>query len=117
RKRLELRQILGGRIATAHRTQDAVVSRLQRDVEMVGGSRRFPQRRDELRAQVVDLDRGESQALDAGDGTRLTVEAGERVARSAVAKAAEIHAGQHDLALALRGPPSDLGEDRVRPPA
>ena len=48
-ERLEPAQVGRGRVAAAHRAQDAVVARLERDVEVPRGGRRLAQRRDELR--------------------------------------------------------------------
>jgi hypothetical protein len=46
-ERLEPRDVLGRRVATLHRAQDAVVARLERDMEMPRRRRRLAQRRDE----------------------------------------------------------------------
>ncbi len=74
--------------------------------------RRLPQRRHELRSDVVDLDRGEAQTLDAVDRACLADESGERVARASVAEAAEVDAGEHDFAVPLGGAAPNLGEHR-----
>ena len=59
-------QVRGDRVAPAHRTQHAVVARLQRDVQMAAHRRRLAQRRDQRVVDVVDLDRREAQALEPG---------------------------------------------------
>src|SRR6478736_3078011 len=76
--------------------------------------RRLEERGDEVVVDVVDLDRGEPQALDAGCRTGLPDEPGERVARGPVAEAAEVDAGEHDLAMPLGDPASYLAEHRAR---
>ena len=65
-ERLEPAQIRRGRVAARHRAQDAVVARLQRDVQVPRDGRRLAQRGDELAVDVVDLDRGEAQAREPG---------------------------------------------------
>ena len=60
---LEPAHELRDRVAPAHRSQHPVVARLQRHVEVRRDGRRLAQRRDQLVVDVVDLDRGEPQAL------------------------------------------------------
>ena len=116
-ERLELREVLRRRVASPHRAQDAVVSRLQRDVEMARRRSRLAQRRDEVVAEVVHLDRREAQALDPGQRARLADESRQRVPRLAIAEAAEVDARKHDLAMALRDAALDLREHRAGAPA
>ena len=66
---------------------------------------------------MVHLDRGEPQPLDAWNRAGLADEPRERIAGLAVAEAAEIHPGEHDLAMALRNTPANLAEHRARTPA
>ena len=75
---LEPAQVRRGRVAPAHRPQDAVVARLERHVQMPRDRRRLAQRCDQLRVHVVDLDRREAQPLEARRRARLAHEARER---------------------------------------
>ncbi len=75
--------------------------------------RRLAQRRDELVVDVVDLDRRQAQALDPVDRAGCPDQPRERVAGLAVAEAAEVDAGEDDLAMALRDAGPDLAEDVV----
>ena len=72
--------------------------------------RRLSQRGHELVVDVVDLDRREAQPLDALDRAGRSDQAGELHAGGAVAEAAEVDAGEDDLAVALRHPLPDLAE-------
>src|SRR5215211_5607904 len=67
-ERLELAKVGRDVVAASHRLQNAVVARLQRDVQMLRDSRRLAQRLDQLRRDVVDLDRGEAQPLESRRG-------------------------------------------------
>ena len=116
-ERLELCAVLGRRVTPPHCTQHAVVAGLQRDVQVRTRHRRLAERGYELVGQVVDLDRREPESLDAGDPAGLTEEEREPVARLAVAEAAEIHAREDDLAVALPDPATNLGEHGLRSPA
>src|SRR5205085_1569682 len=101
-----------GVVAAAHRPQNVVVAGLKRDVQVASEDRRLPQRLDELRRQVIDLDRGEpqpGQALDPADGAD---EAGQREAGLPVAVAAEVDAGQDNLLVALADAATNLAQDR-----
>ena len=66
---------------------------------------------------MIDLDRREPQARQAGNRTGLSQEASERVTRFAVAIAAEIDPGQHHLPVTLVDPAANLAEDRGGAPA
>ena len=59
---------------------------------------------------MVDLDRGEPQAREAGRGAGGAHEARQVEPGRAVAVAAEVDPGQDDLAVALRDAALDLGE-------
>ena len=61
---------------------------------------------------MVDLDRAEPQPLEPRRRARLADEPRQVVAGGAVAEAAEVDAGEHDLAMALRDAALDLGEHR-----
>ena len=78
--------------------------------------RRLAQRRDELVVDVVDLDRREAQAREPRRRAGLAHEARQVVARLAVAEAAEVDAGEDDLAVALldapRGPRASTASAR-----
>ena len=75
--------------------------------------RRLAQRGDQRVVHVVDLDRGEAEPLEPGRRSRLAHEARQVVAGGAVAVAAEVDPGQHDLAVALLDAAADLGEHRI----
>ena len=72
--------------------------------------RRLSQCGNELVVDMVDLDRRETQPLDALDRACCSDQVGELHAGGAVAEAAEVDAGEDDLAVALRHPPPDLAE-------
>src|SRR4051812_39289735 len=110
RERLEAAQVRLRRIAPRHVPEHAVVARLQRHVQMRADRRRFVQRRNESVIDVVDLDRGQAQALEAVDLPHLPDEPRQWVAGVAVAVAAEVDPGQDDLAVALSDPPAHLVE-------
>ena len=101
RQRLELPQVGLDRVAARHRLQHAVVARLERHVQVRPDDRRLAQRGDELVVDVVDLDRGEPQPLDAVDRTGGADQPRERKPGRAVAEAAEVDAGEDDLAVTL----------------
>ena len=64
-ERLELAQVRLDRVAARHRLEDAVVAGLERHVQVRADDRRLAQRGDEVVVDVVDLDRGEAEPLDA----------------------------------------------------
>jgi hypothetical protein len=82
-------------------------------VQVAADRRRVAQRRDERVVHVVDLDRGETEALEARRRACLAHEAREVVAGGAVAVAAEVDAGEDDLAVALCDAAADLREHCV----
>src|SRR5206468_8020413 len=94
------------------RPQDPVVAGLKGDMEVTCRRGRLPQRRHELRVDVVDLDGREPEAREPGDLADRTDEPGQRVAGSAVAVAAEVDAGEDDLLVALSNAPTGLVEHR-----
>src|SRR5919204_6657108 len=114
---LQPAQVGRARVPARHCPEDAVVARLERHMQVTREGWRLPKRCHELVVDVVDLDRRQAQAGEAWDRTGLADEAGEREARLAVAVAAQVDPGQHDLAMALRDAPPDLGEDRSGAPA
>ena len=113
-ERLELRDVLRRRVPPAHRAEDAVVSGLQRHVQMRRRDARLAQRGDEVVRQVVHLDRREPQALDPRQRARLADQSRQRVARLPIAEAAEVDTGEDDLAMALRDAALDLAEHGTR---
>src|SRR5438445_778917 len=90
------------RVAAAHRAEDAVVARLQRYMQVAARGRRLAERVDELVVDVVDLDRGETKPLEARCRSCLPDEPGQAIAGGAVAIAAQVDAGEDDLAVTLR---------------
>ena len=66
-------------------------------MEVARDVRRLAQRGDELAIDVVDLDRGQAQAREAGRLAGGADEPRERVARVPVAEAAEVDAREDDL--------------------
>ena len=115
-QRLQLPQVRVDRVAARHRLQDAVVAGLERDVQVRPDHRRLSQCGHELVVDMVDLDRRETQPLDALDRTGRSDQVGEPHPGGAVAEAAEIDAGEDDLAVALRHPLPDLAEDGLGAP-
>ena len=107
------RRYVATRVAAAHRAEHAVVAGLERHVQVPADGRRLAQRGDELVVDVVDLDRGEAQPLEPRRRARLAHEARQAVAGRAVAVAAEVDPGEHDLAVALLDAAPDLGEHGV----
>ena len=112
-ERLEPRAVLPDRVAAPHRPEDVVVTRLQRHVQVARDDRRLAHRLDQVARDVVDLDRREAEALEAVDRARLPDQPGQRQPGGPVAEAAEVDAGEHDLAVALRDAPPDLSEHRL----
>ena len=84
---------------------------------MAGHRRGLAERRNELAADVVDLDRREAEALHTGDRPCFANEAGERVSLLAIAEAAEVDACENDLGMSLGDALSDLREDCRGTPA
>ena len=113
-ERLEPAQVRVDGVAAPHRAQDAVVAGLERDVQVARDGRRLAQRGDERVVDVVDLDRAEPQPLEPGRRAGLADEPRQVVAGGAVAEAAEVDAGEHDLAVALRDAAPDLARARRR---
>src|SRR5436309_13364853 len=70
--------------------------------------------RDQLWADMVHLDRGEPQPLDAWNRAGLAGEPRGRIGGRAVAEVAEIHRGEDDLAMALRTKPGNVHELSAR---
>ena len=64
RERLDLGEVLRDRVPPSHRPQHAVVARLERDVQVSRGAIGLHESFDEIRAQMIDLDRGQSKTLD-----------------------------------------------------
>ena len=108
---VELRDVLRDRVAPLHRPQDAVVSRLERDVQMERRRVRLAERGDQVVGEVVHLDGGQPKPLDTGERTGFAHESRERVPGFAVAEAAEVDAREDDLAMPLRHAPLDLGKN------
>ena len=79
-------------------------------MQVAARGRRLAQRAHELVVDVVDLDRGEAQALEAGRRAGLPDEPRQAIAGGAVAVAAEVDPGEDDLAVALRDAAADLAE-------
>jgi hypothetical protein len=82
-------------------------------MQVLADGRRLAQRGHERVVHVVDLDRAEPQALEAGDLPRLTHKLRQVVAGGAVAEAAEVDPRQHDLAVTLVDSAADLSEHGV----
>jgi hypothetical protein len=97
-------------VAPRHVAEHTVVSGLQRDVQVAADGRRLTERLDELRVDVVDLDRREAQPRETGNRAHFPHEPRQLVARLAVAVAAEVDPGEHDLAMPLRHAAARLGE-------
>src|SRR6476661_7970883 len=71
---------------------------------------RLEQRVNEILVDVIDLDRGEAQALEPRRRARLPDEPREAIAGGAVAVAAEVDPREDDLAVALANAAADLPE-------
>ena len=112
-ERLDPGAVLPDRVAAAHRPEHAVVTRLQRDVEMARHDRRLAHRPDQVGRDVVDLDRREPKPLEPVDRARRPDQPGQRQPRAPVAEAAEVDAREHDLTMSLPDTPADLGEHRL----
>ena len=78
--------------------------------------RRLSQRGNELVVDMVDLDRRETQPLDALDRACRSDQIGELHAGGAIAEAAEVDAGEDDLPVALPHPLPDLAEHGLGAP-
>src|SRR3954451_11945033 len=117
RERREATQIGGRGVAAAHCTQHAVVAGLERDVQVLADRPCLAQRRHERGAHVLDLDRAQPEPLEPLRLTRGAHEARQVVAGSAIAEAAEVDAGENDLAVALGDAPFDLCQHRIGAPA
>ena len=100
-------------VAPPHGLEDPVVARLQRDVEVPAHRGRLAKRRDEPLAHVVHLDRREAEPRQAGRGAGLAHEPRKVVARGAIPVAAEVDAGEDDLAVALIHAARDLSQHAV----
>src|SRR3954469_17285419 len=79
---------------------------------MPADDRRLAPRVDQLAVDVVHLDRRQAQERKSGNRADLPHEARKLVARVAVAVAAEVDPGEHDLAMSLLDAPARLGEHR-----
>ena len=97
-------------VAPPHGLENRVVARLQRDVEMPAHRGRLAQRCDESLADVVHLDRREAQPRQTGRGAGLAHEPRQVVAGGAIAVAAEVDAGEDDLAMTLANAARDLSQ-------
>src|SRR6476660_2880173 len=80
-------------------------------MEVPARRRRLAKRGNELLVDVVDLDRREAAPLEARRCAGLAHEPRQAVAGGAVA--AEVDAGEHDLAMTLHDAAADLAEDRL----
>ena len=83
-------------------------------MQMRGDGRRLAHRRNEILAQVVDLDRGEAETCETRRPTGGSDELGEVETRFPIAIAAEIDPGQDDFTVSLLDPALNLGEHRAR---
>src|SRR5438552_11040974 len=81
---------------------------------MPAHDRGLAQSRDELAVDVVDLDRRQPQAVEAGHRPHFAHEPRELVPGFAVAVAAEVDPGEDDLTMTLVDAPTDLGEHCCR---
>ncbi len=113
-KRRQPAEIRRDGITAPHRTEHAVVAGLERDVQVRAHGRCVAQGVDERVVHVVDLDRREAEPLEPGCRAGLAHEPRQVVAGRPVAVAAEVDAGEHDLAMPLIHAAGDLGEYRVR---
>src|SRR5262249_9208400 len=113
-ERLEAPEICLGRVPPPHRTQHAVVARLQRHMEVPGDGGRLTKRTRELVVDVVDLDRGQPETPEPAHRSGLPDEPPHPVAARAVGEAAEVDAREHDLAMSLFDALADLSQDRGR---
>ncbi len=107
---LEPTQVDGARVAPPHRAQHSVVARLERNMEVLRRRRGLPQRRDQRRIDVVDLDRAQPQPAQTLHRSRRAHQPGEVEPRRTVTKAAEVDPCQDDLAVTLLHATPDLAE-------
>src|SRR6185436_9163747 len=112
RRLLDPAQIGGDVIPPAHRPEDAVVARLERDVQMAGDRRGLAHCGHERVAQVIDLDGGQPEPFDPRDRARLADEARKAESGLAVAVAAEVDPRENDLPVPLPDAARDLAENR-----
>src|SRR6185436_17743067 len=85
--------------------------------QMTPDRRRLPQGGGELLADVVDLDRGESQACQPRRRAGLAHEPRQAVAGLAIPVTAQVDPGQHHLAMPLLDAAPDLVQHRLGSPA
>ena len=111
-ERLEPRAVRSDRVAPPHCSQDGVVTRLQRHVQVARHDGRLAHRVDQIVGDVIDLDRRQTKAVQALDGARFSDEPREGHPGGPVAEAAEVDTREHDLAVALRCAAPDLCDDR-----
>src|SRR5262249_5082684 len=116
-ERREAAEVRRRRIPAAHCTEHVVIARLQRHVQVARDCRRLAQRVDQVVVDMVDLDRGQAQAHETRSLAHLAHEARQVEALLAVAIAAEIDTGEHDLAVPLRDAALDLSEHVCGVPA
>ena len=97
-------------VAPPHGLENPIVARLQWDVEVPADRWRLAKRRDEPLAHVVHLDRRETEPCQAGRGAGLAHEPRQVVTRGAIPVAAEVDAGEDDLAVTLANAARDLSQ-------
>src|SRR5205814_1893376 len=96
---------------------NAVVSGLERHVQVPADGRSLAESGDQLAVDMVHLDRRQAQAREPLDGSGLADEPRQRAASLPVAVAAEVDSRQHDLAVTLCDPLLDLTQDSAQRPA
>ena len=118
--------IVGGQVPAAHASQDAVVARLERQVQVRQRPRRaVDPRREQLVVDVLGLDGAEAEALDGRLGQDPPDEAGERERRAGVGAArtplrpaavvgADVDPGQDDLAMTGGDRAAHVGKHGLR---
>ena len=90
--------VMLGAIPAMHGAQDAVGTRLQRDVKMARDALRRSDERDEIFGDVLRLDRAEAELFERGFVENAADNIGERRARDKIAAiAAEVDAAEHDF--------------------
>src|SRR5919201_1570579 len=104
--------VLARAVAPRHIAQDAVVARLQRDMQVLGDRGRLTQRSNERVIDVVDLDRREPETREARRGGGVPDELRQAVTERTVPIAAEVDPGEHDLTVTLRNASVDLAQNR-----
>ena len=104
-------QVLRGRVAPAHRREDRVAARLQRHVQVRTERLGRGENAEEPGRQIERLDAREPDARDAGRGDRLDDVGQPRVA---IVVAADVDAGEHDLARTRGHERSRLGRQLVK---